>query len=406
MEYTIKERKESNILFECRNSGEELEKSRFKAYEKISKDIKIPGFRKGKAPYEIGVRYIGEEQLLEEALDILIREDLEEILKKENIVPVTSPDIKVEKVDKDGLLFTVIVEFLPEVHTDLSKNIKINGKVEVKEEEIDGKLKELQDSLTELSPIDTEIEVGDVVEVSFVHGEDEPQTLTVEAGTDRVIGDFKEKIIGKKRGDSFVVNTNSQEFTFTVLSVKRKYVPPVDDNLAKEAGFENLEELRAKISRQIVENKNSQLEENRGKEALKVLCQNLKIELPSKFVEEEVDFRVKKLEEEYLKSGKKLEDVLKDQNYSINDLKNDLRKRIGEEIKEDLIVADIIREKNIQVSEEEIREEFEHLIAEQSIEAGRVGLTEELRRAIRNELLRSKAISILKENAIIETGGD
>ena len=406
MEYTIKEKKSSEISLECTNNGEEIKDSKKEAYAKLSAKVKIPGFRKGKAPYEIGVRYVGEDRILEEAIETLVDKDLNEVLEKERIIPLGQPEIKVEKIENDIFIFSCKVEFFPEVNVDLDEKIRLRYSSNVSEEEISQKVNEIRDSFIELQPKDGKIEERDIVEVSLHYEGHEPQTLTIEAGKDKVVGDFSVQIVGKKKGDSFVVKTKSSEVNFEVLSCKKKIVPEIDDELAKVAGFESLDAMKEKIREQLKENKKIHFEENRGREALKNLTEKLNVGLPYKFVDHEVEERLNDLRDRYLKIGKKIEDVIKNENKTMDDFKTEVRKIVETEIKEDLILRKIIREKNLNASDEEVRKEFENIALNQGVDTNKVSLTENLARVIRSEILRSKAILILKENAIIDFGGD
>jgi trigger factor len=402
MEYTVKERKSSEISLECINNAGEIQSAKREAYTKLAANAKIPGFRQGKAPYEIGMRFIGEGRILEEAVEILIDKTLSEVLSKENINPLGEPDIKVEKLEDNNLVFSCRIEFFPEVNVDLNEKIHLTYTPIVSEGEVDQKIKEIKDSFIELQPKDGVVETGDIVEVSISYQGHEAQTLTAEVGKDKVIGDFGARVIGKKKGDAFVVKSDSTDINFEILSIKRKIIPEVDDDLAKDAGFDNLISMKEKIKAQLLENKKLQFEENRGREALKVLVEKLDVELPQKFVEKEVEERLNELKDRYLKTGKKIEDVLKEENKTMDDFKNDAKKVIENEIKEELILRRIIKEKNLSVTEEEVKKEFENIALNQGADLSKISLTEELARLIRNEIFRSKAILILKENAIID----
>jgi len=86
MDYTLKEKTQSKAVVEITNNSEEINKAKKEAYNKLSKKVKIPGFRVGKAPYEIGAAYIGNDRLLEESLDILMDRSIEDFLKKRTLI--------------------------------------------------------------------------------------------------------------------------------------------------------------------------------------------------------------------------------------------------------------------------------------------------------------------------------
>ena len=406
MDYTLKEKTQSKAVAEITNNSEEIDKAKKEAYNKLSRKVKIPGFRVGKAPYEIGAAYIGNERLLEESLDILMDRSIEDFLKKENIDIFSSPSVSVKELSNDKFVYEVSVEFLPEIDVDVDKKIEINKTIEVTDEEIEEKLKELQDTFTELEPKDGPVEKGDIVEFSYSINGKEEQALTAEVGKDKVVEGFEDSIIGKTVNEEFEVTLTNSTVKFKILSIKTKKIPEINDDFAKEVGADSLEKLREQIKNQIYENKKLQLEESRGQEALEVLVDNLQVELPSHYIEEETEERYKEIEEEYLRRGVKLESLLEKEGKTVESFKNEIKEAIIHEMKEDLILRKIIEAKKITVSDEEVEDEYEHILLEQNIDPNRLPLTDDLRRHIENELLRDKAISVLKENTVMSFGGE
>ncbi len=406
MEYEIKEKTSSKMVIEVKESKEEIENAKKDAYKKLANKVKIPGFRQGKAPYEIGAQMIGEDRILEEALDALVNKTLSIVLEKEGVYPLTHPDVHVDELSSEAVKYRVEVEFLPEVQVDLNKKQEVSVSIEVSEEEIEAKLKELQDSFTEIAPVHRAVQKGDVVEVQYEKENGEAVPFTAIAGEDKVIGNFAEQILNRNINDKFEVTTETTKIEFQVNSIKEKHVPEIDDSLAKTAGFENLQILTAEIKKNIEENKKLQAEEQKGKEVLKKMVKDLEIELPQKFIQEEIEERYKDIVERYAKKGKKIEEALKAEGKTVDEFKENLKHDIERELKEDLIIRYIAKNKDISISDDEIEHEFERIVMEEGLQGRNVKLTDEIKRYLRNELVRSKAIEILKENAIIIFGGD
>ncbi|RLD20529.1 MAG: trigger factor [Caldiserica bacterium] len=404
MEYTIKEKTGSKIIFVTKNNREEIENEKKKAYKKIVQKVAVPGFRKGKAPYEIGVPFVGESRVLEDAVDILLEKNLVEFLDKEKINPVVQPDVKVDKLEEDELTCTYTVEFLPEVNIDLSEKIEVPYEKPETEKDVEAKLNELQDSFTEIVPVERAIQNGDMVSLSWqVEGRDkEPKNDTLEIGKDKFIGNFDENIIGKKKGDRFTIDFKDEKVVINVLQVKEKHIAPIDDNLAKQAGYENLEQLKSKIKEETEENSRLQAEEERGLKALSVLVNKLDVEIPGKLVEKEIDERIQRARDEYLKIGKKIEDALKEENKTMDSLREEVKKVVVESIKNELVMKEIIKKSNVTVDDNEIEEEFNKLLETNGLADKKVPLNDNMRMAIEDNILRKKAILFIKENAIIK----
>jgi len=404
MEYTIKERTGSKIVFTTKNTREEIENKKKEAYKKIAQKVTVPGFRKGKAPYEMGVPFVGEGRVLEEAVDILLEKNLVEFLDKEKINPIVQPDVKVDKLEEDELICTYTVEFLPEVNIDLSEKIEVFYEKPDIEKDVETKLNELQDSFTEIVPVERAIQNGDVVSLTWqVEGRDkELKNNTLEIGKDKFIGNFDENIIGKKKGDRFAIDFKDEKIAINVLQVKEKHVVPIDDSLAKQAGYENLEQLKNKIREEAEENSRLQAEEERGLKALNVLAKKLDVEIPGKLVEKEIDERIQRARDEYLKIGKKIEDALKEENKTMDSLREEVKKVVVESIKNELVMKEIIKKSNVVVGDNEIEEEFNKLLETNGLADKKVPLNDNTRMAIEDNILRKKAILFMKENAIIK----
>jgi len=404
MESTIKERTGSKIIFTTKNTREEIENEKKEAYKKIAQKVIVPGFRKGKAPYEMGVSFVGEGRVLEEAVDILLEKNLVDFLDKEKINPVVQPDVKIDKLEEDELIYTYTVEFLPEVNIDLSEKIEVPYEKPDTEKDVEAKLNELQDSFTEVVPVERAIQNGDVVSLTWqVEGRDkEPKNDTLEIGKDKFIGNFDENIIEKKKGDSFTIDFKDEKIAINVLEVKEKHIVLIDDDLAKQAGYENLEQLKNKIREKAEENSRLQAEEERGLKALNVLANKLDVEIPGKLVEKEIDERTQRAQDEYLKIGKKIEDVLKEENKTMDSLREEVKKVVVENIKSELVMNEVIKKSNVTVDDNEIEEEFNKLLEANGLADKKVPLNDNIRMAIKDNILRKKAILFIKENAIIK----
>ena len=407
MNYVVKEKTQSKIVGEITNDKDEIAVAKKDAYANLSKKVKIPGFRLGKAPYEIGSAYIGDERLLEEAFELLLDKSLNEFLEKEQIDPFTKPKVDVKEFGNERIVYEVLVEFLPHIDFDPDRKIELKKTIEVKEEEIEEKLKELQDTFTELEPKESAVENGDIIEVAYKIGDKEEQTITVEVGKNKVYGNFNEVVLGKNIGDEFEVGSQNTAIRFKLLSIKTKKVPEINDDFAKEAlGVDSLDALKEKIQKEIHENKRLQMVEDRGRIALSTLAKDLQVELPENYIGEEVESRFKEYETEYLKHGVKLESLLEKEGKRVEDFKNEIRGEVIQELKESLILKEIIAKKGLTVSDEEIQQEFEHMLEEEHLQGKGVKMNDKVRRYIKNEILKSKALSILKENAIILFGGE
>jgi trigger factor len=292
MSYEIKEKTNTKVVFQATNTKEEIESAKKNAYRKLANKVNVPGFRKGKAPYEIGARFVGESRLLEEALDELMNKDLNEFLEKEKIDPITRPDVKLEKIDENEVVLTFTVEFLPEVEVEIPEKVEIPIDNNAIDKEVENKLKDVQNTFTEVKEVKRAVKNGDLVDVQYKINEVKNadwKDVTLEVGKKQFVGDFDEQIIGKKAGDSFEVKSDNMTVQVKVVAVKEKNVPPIDDELAKDAGFDTLEDMKSSIKEEALKNSKLQLEESKGNKVLEIIAEKLNVELPEKLVKEETE---------------------------------------------------------------------------------------------------------------------
>ncbi len=410
MEYKIKEQSKTKIVFEAQNNKAEIEDAKKNVYKKLINKVRVPGFRQGKAPYEIGAPFVGQGRLLEEAVDLLLQKDVDEFIEKEKINPITRPEVKIDKITEQELICTLTMEFLPEVTVDIPDKIEILFNDEGIEKQVEDKIKELQKTFTEIMPVERVVKEGDLVDLQYKVDEvknAEWKDVAVEVGKKQFVRDFDEKIIGKTKGDEFEVESQNMNVRVKIIAVKEKNVPDINDELAKDAGFHSLEDMKEKIKEEAIKNKELQLEETKGSNALDKLADELKTELPEKFIEEEVEKRIKDVENQYLKHGIKLDDLLKAEKKTMDEFKKEVREGVVQDIKKDLIIRFIIKQNALKVNDEEIQKEFDRFLDEQNIERKKAKLSEDVKSIIEDQLLRKKAISFFEERAIIKKqGGD
>ncbi len=349
-----------------------------KALEHLKGHVKMDGFRKGHVPKEMVEKQVGQENLLMEAGDLAVKDAYTKFVIAEKLEPIGEPEVQIKKIAKGNpLLFTVKVSVLPDIKLPDYKKIvsEIKGlEVSVEPKEIDEALEYLQKSRAKFSQIDKSAGLKDFVEIEYVNENIHSGKVVKDRfilGEGGFMKDFEDNVLGMKAGeekefrakfpDNAPNNLAGKESSFKVkmLSVQKMELAEINDEFAKSLGmFDSLVKLKENLLEGItLEKREAELQRKRG-EILSKISEKIKFELPEKMVEyeqkklfEDLKMQVQsqfKLEfEDYLKSVKKTEEEIK------TTFKVDAEKRI----KNFLVLRQIGRAENVEVSEAELEGE-------------------------------------------------
>lgn len=284
------------------------------AFDKVKKNLNVPGFRKGKVSRTVFNKMYGEEALYEEALNAVLPESYEAAVAESGIDPVAQPKIDIKSMNKGEdweIAADVIVK--PEVKLGDYKNLEVSVDVEkdVTDADVDAKIEAAQKNLAELVIKEDAAENGDTVVIDFEGKVDgvafdggTAQNHSLELGSGSFIPGYEEQLVGHKAGETVEVTVTFPEdyqaedlagkeavFTTTIHEVKAKEVPELDDELAKDIDeeVETLAELKAKYKAQLTEEKEAQYTDAVETAAIEAAVANAEIvELPGEMVHDEV----------------------------------------------------------------------------------------------------------------------
>ena len=284
------------------------------AFDKVKKNLNVPGFRKGKVSRTVFNKMYGEEALYEEALNAVLPESYEAAVAESGIDPVAQPKIDIKSMNKgEDWEITADVIVKPEVKLGDYKNLEVSVDVEknVTDADVDAKIEAAQKNLAELVIKEDAAENGDTVVIDF-EGKDDgvafdggtAQNHSLELGSGSFIPGYEEQLVGHKAGETVEVTVTFPEdyqaedlagkeavFTTTIHEVKAKEVPELDDELAKDIDeeVETLAELKAKYKAQLTEEKEAQYTDAVETAAIEAAVANAEIvELPGEMVHDEV----------------------------------------------------------------------------------------------------------------------
>lgn len=380
------ERIETNVVkFEVKVGAKEFQAALNKSYNKNVKGFNVPGFRKGKVPMAIVKQYYGIEVLLEDAVNFAIDSSYPQLLKENNINPVDYPQIEVVTAEEGkDFVYTAQITVYPEVKLGEYKGLKIEKpSYEVTEEDINAKLKEMQEknSRVEVKAEGT-VENGDIAvidfkgfvdDVAFEGGEGSDYPLEIGSGS--FIDTFETQLIGSKVGDKVEVNVNFPEsygkeelngkaakFEVTIKEIKSKELPNLDDEFAKEVSeFETLAELKEDITKNMTEENTAKAEKEYVDAVVDAVVENATIEIPAVMIEKEIDIMVKNLETRLSQQGLTLEQYFQFTGTDAEKTREYMKENAEKKVRTDLVLEAIEVAEKIEASEEEIKAKAEEI---------------------------------------------
>ncbi|MFQ9182827.1 MAG: trigger factor [Thomasclavelia ramosa] len=403
--------------------SEEWKATQEKALDKLAKNVKIDGFRPGKAPAAM-VRQEFKASVLEEATDMILQTKFVEILTEANVEPVAQPALSVQKVDADELEVQILVPVKPQVELGEYKGLEVKkGRVTVTKKEIEEQLANYQTQFAELTVkeggkvakgdtavIDFE---GFVDGVAFEGGKGENYPLEIGSGSfipgfeDQVIGmtvDKEQDIVVTFPEDYGAADLAGKEATFkvTVHEIKEKHLPEIDDELAKDVnidGVETLDQLKDHIKANIKTRKESENENKFMDDLYKAIVASSKVEDSDALLEQEQGLMLQEIEQNLQRQGLNFEVYQQFTGKSKDDIKEDIKPQAEERVKLNAILAAIIEEEKLAVSDEELETELKTIAEYYQKELDEVKkIFEGNMSRIENDLLTRKAVDLVKDN--------
>ncbi|WP_346887825.1 trigger factor [Clostridium sp. UBA1056] len=419
------EKLEKNVVkFEITVGADKFAEAVKKSYSKNAKKFNVPGFRKGKAPMNIIKKYYGEGALYEDAINYIYETTYSQVLVENDIHPVDYPSIDIVQIGEGKeFIYTALVPVVPEVELGAYKGIAVKKEVlEVTDEDVENKLKELQAQNTRVEVKEGAIKKGDIAVIDFKGYVDnvafeggEAKDYELEIGSGSFIDNFEDQLVGLSAGESKDINVNFPEqygkeelngkpakFEVTVNSVKKKELPEINDEFASEVSeFETLEELRNSIREELVKANEAKATNEYEMAVIEAVVANANVEIPDAMVNRELDGMLQDLENRLKYQGLDIESYFKFTNTSEDDFREQMKDIASKNVKNELVLNEIAKAEKIEASEEEIREKATEI-------ASKYGETDKLEETVdrlvkvQREYLGTQIVNEKIKNMIME----
>ncbi len=427
METSVKELPESRAQVEAKVPAEDVGKAVSRAARAMAREMRMPGFRKGKAPPSLIVQRLGFAAVLEEAIREALPDWYENALLESGITPIGDPSIEMvstPEAEGEALEFKFEVGVRPVAKLGEYKGLEVGREEkEVEESVIDTEIDRIREGFARLEPVQRAGAEGDVLLVDFEGlldgkafdgGKADDYLLTLGAG--QLIPGFEEQLVGAEAGEDRDVEVTFPEdyqaehlagedavFKVKVKEVREKVLPELDDDFASDASeFDTLEELRADIREKVGKALNSRAEEDFRIAAVDAAVAAATVEVPDELATARATERWERTERQLAQRGMDPNAFLQMQGKTRDELIAESTPDAVQELKREAVVTAIAEAEGIEVTEEELVEALEHSAEHERTTAEK--LLERLRQSGRDRMIGEdirarKAIELIADAA-------
>jgi trigger factor len=422
---SVTELPESRVRVQAEVAPEEVERRVQQAARELGRQMRVPGFRKGKVPPPVVIRRLGREAVLDEALRSALGTWYADAIDGAGIAPVGEPDLDVGELPAEGqpLAFSIEIGVRPAAKLRQYKGLEVGRREpEVDDAQIDEEIERLRDRLATLETVERPAQLGDHVVMDYVGrvgGEEfeggSGRDQLLELGSGRLVPGFEEQLVGASAGEERTVKITfpedypgelggkEAEFAVTVTEVKAKRLPELDDEFAAEAaGFDTLAELRADIAERVQKADARSLEREFEDAVVEAAVAEADLEVPDKLVHA----RAHELLEDTLavlgRQGISRESYLRISGRDEETLAHEAEPEAAAALRREAVLAAIVEAEGIEPTDEEVREALAPTAKRQGVTVEK--LFEQLRSSgrldrIRGEVATRQAIDLLVAQA-------
>lgn len=392
------------------------------SYNRNKGSYELHGFRKGKVPMNVLVQHYGEAIFYDDAVNHLVNPAYIEAIQEFKFEPVSQPELDIEQISDEGLEVSLRFDLEPEAELGVYKGVQaVRPNDEITDADVDAEIKRVQDRNSRLVPVeDRAAEDGDTANIDFEGFHDgeafdggQGEAYDLELGSGSFIPGFEEQVVGHEAGEEFDVNVTFPEdygadelagqdavFKVKINSIKKKELPELDDDFAMDVSeFDTFAEykdsIRAELQEAATENADREFENNVIREAAK----NITVDIPESMIESEVDHLYGHQEQDVRQYGMALEDYLGFLGQNVEEFKESLRPAAESQVKVSLLLKAVIREEELELSEEDRETEYESLAERSNLTVEQVKEQVAGNPSYDHNFLLNKAVRFLLEHA-------
>jgi len=420
------------VLLSVEVEAEALNIARKKAARQIAGRVKVPGFRPGKAPFSVVEKQVGSEAIQEEAIDIVLDEVYPKVLEESGVKPYGPGTLEKIEEDKEPHVFEFRVPLSPEVSLGDYKSIRIPlKKKKVSKKDIEGVINNLREQQAVLEPVDRAAKDGDMVYIQLsankVKADEEGKSELlsdrrypvviekeeVDSANEWPFPGFSRDLLGLSANDekeishSYADDSEFEDlrgekaiFKISVEEIKDRILPKLDDEFAKSVGdYKDVSELQAEVERSLKDNFEQQQKDEHENSIVEKILKDAKIKFPPQMLAHEIEHYIEDLGPQLSSQGLDMETYLKSRQMDMAELQEEVRPNVEERLKKSLVLMEVSKQEEIEVSEAEIQE----LVQKKILRLQELLSEDEARRSLTGEALQGLVSQTMTEEIIGRT---
>ena len=406
-------------------SAEDFEAAIEKAYLKARKNIAMPGFRKGKAPRKLIEKEYGEQVFFEDAVNLLYAPVVNGAVEESGLELVTRPEVEVTEISKEnGVKLKATCITKPEVEVKDYKGIEGEKVVNpVTDEDINKQLDALREKNVTVETVDDRAaENGDDVVIDFEGFKDDvafeggkAEDFTLSLGSGQFIPGFEDQIVGHNAGEDFDINVTFPDeyqvkelagapavFKIKLKSISKKVMPELDDDMVKDSTeFDTVDEYKADVKKKLEEANEKHADSEVEAKIFDKVIENMTAEIPQVMFDNRVNEMISELEQRLAPQGISLDLYMQYTGQTIDTVKKAYAEQAEKQVKLRLALEKIAKLENIEVTEDELKAEFDKLAEAYKLDV------DQIKQFIHDDDLKKdiavgKAVDLIKDAAVIK----
>ncbi|WP_302510060.1 trigger factor [uncultured Ruminococcus sp.] len=406
-------------------SAEDFEAAIEKAYLKARKNIAMPGFRKGKAPRKLIEKEYGEQVFFEDAVNLLYAPVVNGAVEESGLELVTRPEVEVTEISKEnGVKLKATCITKPEVEVKDYKGIEVEKVVNpVTDEDINKQLDALREKNVTVETVDDRAaENGDDVVIDFEGFKDDvafeggkAEDFTLSLGSGQFIPGFEDQIVGHNAGEEFDINVTFPEeyqvkelagapavFKIKLKSISKKVMPELDDDMVKDSTeFDTVDEYKADVKKKLEEANEKHADSEVEAKIFDKVIENMTAEIPQVMFDNRVNEMIGELEQRLAPQGISLDLYMQYTGQTMDTVKKAYAEQAEKQVKLRLALEKIAKLENIEVTEDELKAEFDKLAEAYKLDV------DQIKQFIHDDDLKKdiavgKAVDLIKDAAVIK----
>lgn len=406
-------------------SAEDFEAAIEKAYLKARKNIAMPGFRKGKAPRKLIEKEYGEQVFFEDAVNLLYAPVVNGAVEESGLELVTRPEVEVTEISKEnGVKLKATCITKPEVEVKDYKGIEVEKVVNpVTDEDINKQLDALREKNVTVETVDDRAaENGDDVVIDFEGFKDDvafeggkAEDFTLSLGSGQFIPGFEDQIVGHNAGEDFDINVTFPDeyqvkelagapavFKIKLKSISKKVMPELDDDMVKDSTeFDTVDEYKADVKKKLEEANEKHADSEVEDKIFDKVIENMTAEIPQVMFDNRVNEMIGELEQRLAPQGISLDLYMQYTGQTIDTVKKAYAEQAEKQVKLRLALEKIAKLENIEVTEDELKAEFDKLAEAYKLDV------DQIKQFIHDDDLKKdiavgKAVDLIKDAAVIK----